>query len=290
MNLTYTKAVLILFLAVATYGVGTSQTGNELSKFQIYVEVTNDGIKLTGKEGCAFKELFFTIGQNRTQAIDQYGMITVERHQSTTEGKLANFLFTVKKTDNGVRFVGIEGVGWSKESFDCTDGNCGEFYIDQNAVTRQPDSKVDEQSCQALPFIVNQTLCNSMVQKAIFELSGRKMYPMYIVYPKPNGMERMRMESFVHDSSTLNKDDFSGSKSVLEVVSLKYEPLQRTYKVKCQYNKETSISVSASMNEECTKATIKSVLIDTRKGNMPGVSFRKEATYSNSKDNIIINQ
>lgn len=121
---------LSLLLMIGTYNSVFSQTEttSELSKFLILVETTDDGIKLTGQQGCTFKELTFTIKAGNSQAIDQFGMTSPEG------SKGSNFLFTIKKTKDGLSFEGLKGTYFKKLSFNCPKGNCHQA-IDQSGMT-----------------------------------------------------------------------------------------------------------------------------------------------------------
>ena len=103
----------------------------ELSKFLILVETTNEGIKLTSKEGCAWKELSYNIPGSQSQAIDQYGMTKSKTKEESTN---SGFLFTIKKTEEGLSFEGIKGTAWKNLTFTCFKGNCHQF-IDQHGMT-----------------------------------------------------------------------------------------------------------------------------------------------------------
>ncbi|HEY5591226.1 MAG TPA: hypothetical protein VIK55_09435 [Paludibacter sp.] len=121
---------LSVFLMIGAYNSVFSQTETtpELTKFLILVETTDDGIKLTGQQGCAFKELTFTLKADKSQAIDQFGMTSKE------ESKGSGFLFTIKKTKDGLSFEGLKGTYFKKLSFSCPKGNCHQA-IDQRGMT-----------------------------------------------------------------------------------------------------------------------------------------------------------
>ena len=104
------------------------------SKFLILVETTDDGIKLTCEEGCAWKGLSFTLARYNPQAIDQNGMSSLSREKTLPDSTLANFLFTIQKTNDGVSFEGSEGTAWINLSFTCPKTGCHQ-YIDQNGMT-----------------------------------------------------------------------------------------------------------------------------------------------------------
>ncbi|RYG03760.1 MAG: hypothetical protein EOO07_31585 [Chitinophagaceae bacterium] len=47
-------------------------TAIKKQNFSFLIETTKDGLKLTSKGGTAWKELSFSINNDKTQAIDQY--------------------------------------------------------------------------------------------------------------------------------------------------------------------------------------------------------------------------
>src|SRR6188768_1329736 len=95
--------LIIAFIIGASYAV-FSQVNFETktSKFLILVETSEDGVKLTSQEGCAWKELTFTLSQDKPQAIDQYGMTSLSKSKPTEDKNLANFLFIIKRTKEGI--------------------------------------------------------------------------------------------------------------------------------------------------------------------------------------------
>ena len=101
----------------------------DFSKFIILIETTDNGtIKLTCKDGCAWKELSFNMMNNDSiQAIDQYGMTT------KNESDNSSFIFTIQHTKQGIKLEGIKGTSWTKLNFSCN-GNCYQA-IDQNGMT-----------------------------------------------------------------------------------------------------------------------------------------------------------
>lgn len=124
------RIALSVFLMIGAYHSVFSQTETtpELAKFLILVETTDDGIKLTGQQGCVFKILTFTLNAGKSQAINQFGMTSQE------VSKVSNFLFTIKKTKDGLSFEGLKGTAFKKLSFSCPKANCHQA-IDQSGMT-----------------------------------------------------------------------------------------------------------------------------------------------------------
>jgi hypothetical protein len=109
------------FLTVGTSHVALSQkvAAPEIASFLILIETTNDGFKMFCKEGCAWKELRFDLKPYKPQAIDQFGITSLEKHeQQPKDANLASFLFTVKKVKkNGVDLQATEGTAWTQLGF-----------------------------------------------------------------------------------------------------------------------------------------------------------------------------
>src|SRR4051794_21704247 len=82
------------------------------AKFLIVAETTNDSVKLPCKEGCAWKELSFSLELNYLQEIDQNGMASWISGKARENGNLSRFHFTITKTKDGLSFKGLEGTAW----------------------------------------------------------------------------------------------------------------------------------------------------------------------------------
>ena len=130
------KIILFMSFILGTFNLAFSQDAIKAkpSKFLILIQTTKDGIKLTGEDGCAWKELTFTINQDKPQAIDQFGMTTLNRDEAEKDKNLSDFLFTIKKTQEGISLEGKVGTAWTKLNFNCVDKSCYQ-YIDYNGMT-----------------------------------------------------------------------------------------------------------------------------------------------------------
>jgi hypothetical protein len=135
---TIIKIVLFMSFILGSSNLAFSQSviKTESPKFLILIETTKDGLKLTGQEGCAWKELTFTINQDKPQAIDQFGMTTLKKDQPEKEKNLSHFLFIIQKTQEGISLEGKEGTAWKKLNFSCRDKTCYQ-YIDYNGMTKK---------------------------------------------------------------------------------------------------------------------------------------------------------
>ena len=106
---------------------------NQSSKFLILIETTKEGLKLTAEEGCAWKELSFSLKQDKPQGIDQFGMTSFDKI-ATQDNKLSSFLFVIRKTKDGVSLEGKNGTAWTNLTFNCPSGQCYQ-YVDFSGMT-----------------------------------------------------------------------------------------------------------------------------------------------------------
>lgn len=111
---------------------------NKLANFSILVETSDDEIKLTCYNGCAWKQLTFNSSiKNDPQAVDQYGMTTLTRDMIKKDSLNGDFLFTIKRTQQGVSLEGKAGTMWPSLTFDCAGGKCLR-PIDEYGMTDHP--------------------------------------------------------------------------------------------------------------------------------------------------------
>lgn len=115
----------LLILGTSTSGVAQEDVYVKVAKFSILVETAGDEIKLSCSEGCAWKQLSFSTSvKGEPQAVDQFGMTTIPRNVLKEDPLISNFLFTIKRTKEGVTLVGKEGTIWPSLTFDCAGGKC----------------------------------------------------------------------------------------------------------------------------------------------------------------------
>ena len=97
----------------------------KVSKFSILVEVSFDEIKLTCHDGCVWKQLnYISSFTDDPKAIDQNGMTTLSENLDKKDSSLSKFLFTIKRTQEGVSLEGKAGTVWTSLTFDCAGGKC----------------------------------------------------------------------------------------------------------------------------------------------------------------------
>ncbi len=120
----------IAFCALFILGTSARSDAQEdvyvkVARFSILVETSGDEIKLTCNDGCAWKQLIFNSSiKSDPQAIDQNGMTTIPLDPGKAGSLHPKFLFTIKRTQEGVSLVGKEGTMWPSLTFNCTEGNC----------------------------------------------------------------------------------------------------------------------------------------------------------------------
>ena len=118
---------LFAFLILGTTSILVAQEDVhvKVAKFSILLEATGDEMKLTCSDGCAWKQLSFgTSVKGEPQAVDQFGMTTIPRNTLKEDPLISNFLFTIKRTKEGVTLEGKEGTIWPSLTFDYVGGKC----------------------------------------------------------------------------------------------------------------------------------------------------------------------
>jgi hypothetical protein len=116
---------VILILGTSSSALAQEDVHVKVAKFSILVETVGDEIKLLCSVGCAWKQLSFSSSVKKdAQAVDQFGMTTIPRNTLKEDPLIANFLFTIKRTKEGVTLEGKEGTIWPSLTFDCPGGNC----------------------------------------------------------------------------------------------------------------------------------------------------------------------
>ncbi|GGW24418.1 hypothetical protein GCM10007383_06090 [Arenibacter certesii] len=133
-KLNFTKPMLNLLIAVflltaSSKLIAQEKKSTDLKDFKVIVEKTENGIKMQSVKGSAWLDLSFSINNDRPQAIDEYGMTELDKISSDKDANLADFLFTVSKTENGIVLKGIEGTAWTDLSFSLPEN--GKQEIDQ---------------------------------------------------------------------------------------------------------------------------------------------------------------
>lgn len=109
--------MIALFFLTISSGLMAQEKQAELKDFKVVLEKTDDGIKMKSKQGSAWIDLSFRLDNYKTQAVDEWGMTALDKVSEDTHEKLADFLFTVTKTENGIELKGLEGTAWTELTF-----------------------------------------------------------------------------------------------------------------------------------------------------------------------------
>lgn len=125
--------IALVVLTVSSELIAQEKKSTDLKDFKVVVEKTEIGIKMQSIDGSAWIDLSFNINNDRPQAIDEYGMTELDKVSSSKDSNLADFLFTITKTENGIILKGIEGTAWTDLSFSLAEN--GKQAIDQFGMT-----------------------------------------------------------------------------------------------------------------------------------------------------------
>ncbi len=109
--------IAVFILMASSELIAQEKKSSDLKDFNIVIERTDKGIKLNCKNGCAWKELTYSINDYQPQAIDEYGMTDLNKVSLNKDPNLSDFLFTLIKTEKGINLKGIEGTAWTELSF-----------------------------------------------------------------------------------------------------------------------------------------------------------------------------
>lgn len=120
------NVILILLISTISFiGCSSSQTqekkSTDLKDFKIVIEKAENGIKMYSLDGSAWIDLSFSINNDKPQAIDEYGMTELNENSTVKDSDLADFLFTITKTKEGIVLKGLEGTAWTDLSFSLTE-------------------------------------------------------------------------------------------------------------------------------------------------------------------------
>jgi len=128
-----TQNILIAACMLIISSCGQSSKEKESADFKLVIEKTNNGVKMQSIKGASWVNLSFSLNMEQTQAVDEWGMTELGKVSSDKDSNLADFLFTVKITDNRIVLKGIEGTAWSDLSFSLPEN--GKQAFDQFGMT-----------------------------------------------------------------------------------------------------------------------------------------------------------
>jgi hypothetical protein len=133
-KLTLNTIIALFFLTATSELIAQDKKSDDLKYFKVVVEKTDNGIKMQSVEGSAWVDLSFSINNDQPQAIDEYGMTELNKISSDKDSNLADFLFTITKTENEIVLKGIEGTTWTDLRFSLLKN--GKQAIDQFGMTK----------------------------------------------------------------------------------------------------------------------------------------------------------
>jgi len=108
----------VIFLLFSCNNSKPSKKNTDLKSFKIQVEKNEQGLKLNCLNGCAWKELTLSKNNYQPQAVNEFGMFeSGDKLSIHSDENLAKFLFTVAKTEDGIKMVGKEGTAWKELEF-----------------------------------------------------------------------------------------------------------------------------------------------------------------------------
>ena len=129
-----TKPIIaVFFLTLCSEIMAQEQSSSDLKDFKVTIENTDNGLKMHSSHGSAWIDLSFSLHNYKPQAIDEFGMTQLDMVSPDNDSKLADYLFTITKTKNGIKLSGIEGTAWKELSF--TLPKYGKQTIDQFGMT-----------------------------------------------------------------------------------------------------------------------------------------------------------
>jgi hypothetical protein len=130
-----TKTLIVLSgMTVSSASIAQEKLSADLKEFKITIEKTSKGLIMQSDKGSAWIDLSFNLSNNKPQAIDEYGMTQSGKVATNKDPKLADYLFTITKTKDGITLMGIEGTAWKELSFSVQ--NHDRITIDQFGMTK----------------------------------------------------------------------------------------------------------------------------------------------------------
>lgn len=112
-----TTLIALFVMAVSSESIAQDKISPDLKEFKITIEKTDNGIKMQSDKGSAWVDLSFSLTNNKPQAIDEYGMTQLGKVATNKDPNLADYLFTITRTKEGITLTGIEGTAWKELSF-----------------------------------------------------------------------------------------------------------------------------------------------------------------------------
>jgi hypothetical protein len=83
-------------------------------EFTITIEKVKGGFQLESSSGSAWESFWFSVQKDQPQAIDEYGMTTLDKVSTQKRTDKADYLFTITETRKGIVLKGLEGTAWKE--------------------------------------------------------------------------------------------------------------------------------------------------------------------------------
>lgn len=93
------------------------------SKFEIRIFNNKGTIGVLCNKGCSWTDLYI---RSNMFYINQFGMVKIKNKD---EIKNSSFVFSVKKTGNGLTLKAIKGINWEKQSFKLSKDNSNAIIV-----------------------------------------------------------------------------------------------------------------------------------------------------------------
>ncbi|WP_373075733.1 hypothetical protein [Zeaxanthinibacter enoshimensis] len=107
----------VVCLLIASHSLAQEQAATDLEDFKVIVQKSPTGISLQGVQGTAWSDLAVRLNNYQPQTIDEFGIIDIDRASSGKDPELADFLFSIRKTETGIELIGLAGTAWAELSF-----------------------------------------------------------------------------------------------------------------------------------------------------------------------------
>ncbi len=112
-----TILIALFVITVGSKSIAQEKISANLKEFRITIERTDNGLKLQSDNGSAWIDLSFSLSKNNPQSIDEYGLTQLGKVSTIKDPKLADYLFAITETNEGITLTGVEGTAWKELSF-----------------------------------------------------------------------------------------------------------------------------------------------------------------------------
>ena len=130
------KLLFSLFLVgLQTINMLSQESKSKHSEFLIEIKMSENEIKLKNMKESNWKELTYKKSKNKAFSflINKNGMYQLQESKLNTRKKVSNFVFTVNKTEKGLKLKGIKGTKWKDLELENINTSYS-FFINQNGM------------------------------------------------------------------------------------------------------------------------------------------------------------